>query len=577
MHVQTQQPRHIGLIIALVVMTLFGSLPGLSGIQVIDRDEARYAQASQHMFESEDYVNIRFHDRERHKKPVGIYWAQTLMLKVFGTPSERKIWVHRLPSVIGGLMAVLGLYWAGIALYDRRTAFVAALLLSSSLLFIFESHIAKTDAAICASAVWVMGAVMRLRMEKYKPRQGPYAVILWAALGAAVIIKGPIIPAIFIVSILSAALWDLRMGESIKWLSRCISPLGLCLFGVIVLPWFIMIGKETGGAFYGAAIGGDLAPKLTGGQENHAGYPGYYTLTIFAALWPAALFLLAALSYGLRAARGRLSGAITAQNARWLLCWIIPFWIILELIPTKLPHYPLPLYPAIALLMAGAISSINQYDFFKKTRIIGAVIFFMITISLIFIVAGADTFYGADSPWVFGLGIIIALTALITTFFAVSGHMKHTLIGIFITGLGLSLPTYGLIMPNLNEFRLAPRIMEQMKAENIPLPREGGPLVRSPHFTEPSLVYYLGTNILLGEKADDISEYPHIAGQIWLIDMTRDDANTRVNALKNIADYNHLCLQELTRVNGSNYSKGDDVDLTAFSLTGCTLGSNGPK
>jgi len=89
MNAAISAPRHALIVIALIVLTLIGSLPGLSSMQAIDRDEARYAQASVQMRDSGDYVNIRFHDRERHKKPAGIYWLQTLSLKAFSTPQSR--------------------------------------------------------------------------------------------------------------------------------------------------------------------------------------------------------------------------------------------------------------------------------------------------------------------------------------------------------------------------------------------------------------------------------------------------------------------------------------------------------
>ena len=86
MNAQKSAPRHSLMIIALILLTLLGSLPGLSTLQVTDRDEARYAQASLQMRDSGDYVNIRFHDRDRHKKPAGIYWLQTASLKMFSSP-----------------------------------------------------------------------------------------------------------------------------------------------------------------------------------------------------------------------------------------------------------------------------------------------------------------------------------------------------------------------------------------------------------------------------------------------------------------------------------------------------------
>jgi len=551
-------PRHSVMILILMIVT-----------QVIDRDEARYAQASVQMRDSADYVNIRFHDRERHKKPAGIYWLQTASLKAFSSSNRRDIWVHRIPSVLAGLIAVLGLYWAGLSLYDRRGAFIAALLLSTSILFIFESHIAKTDAALCAASVWVLGAILRLRQTEYRQYHSRYARIFWAALGCAVIIKGPILPAILGTALLSVILWDKIAGHEQKWWPRLISPLGICLFGLICLPWYIMIFKLTDGSFFGAAIGGDLTPKLTGGQEKHGGAPGYYILTIFATFWPAALFLLAGLSYAIRSARKAGPNHISSLDARWLLAWIIPFWIILELIPTKLTHYALPLFPALALLMAGAIISIERQGFFRKTRAIGAIMFFIITTVLIFVIAGADAFYGSESGWLYGLGIIIIAAALFTVISTFKGKMQNALIGCVLTGLGLSIPTYGHIMPNLSELRLALRISETLTAQNIQLPRQGGPLIRSPHFTEPSLIYHLGTNTLLGEKALDFKTYPVAAEHIWIIDMKHNSAKSRVEFIGEMATLNSLCLAEHGQVTGLNYSKGDNVELTLISMEVC--------
>src|SRR5207237_9963352 len=39
-----------------------------------------------------------------------------------------------------------------------------------------------------------------------------------------------------------------------------------------------------------------------------------------------------------------------------LLAWLGAAWIFFELVPTKLPHYVLPLYPALALLGGGALA-----------------------------------------------------------------------------------------------------------------------------------------------------------------------------------------------------------------------------
>src|ERR1041385_5550635 len=60
----------------LIVLSLVAFLPGFFNIPPVDRDEARFAQATRQMIESGDYIDIRFQDEVRYKKPVGIYWLQ---------------------------------------------------------------------------------------------------------------------------------------------------------------------------------------------------------------------------------------------------------------------------------------------------------------------------------------------------------------------------------------------------------------------------------------------------------------------------------------------------------------------
>ena len=59
-----------------LLTALLAFLPGFFQIPPIDRDEARFAQATKQMLETGDYVDIRFQDEVRYKKPVGIYWLQ---------------------------------------------------------------------------------------------------------------------------------------------------------------------------------------------------------------------------------------------------------------------------------------------------------------------------------------------------------------------------------------------------------------------------------------------------------------------------------------------------------------------
>src|SRR6266436_2026372 len=121
----------------LAALCLLLYLPGLASIPLLDRDEARFAQASRQMLETGDFLRIRFQDEARNKKPAGIYWLQAAAVSAFSTPATTAIWPYRLPSLVGGIAAVLLTFGFGAALFGgasekRRIAAIAAVLLASA-------------------------------------------------------------------------------------------------------------------------------------------------------------------------------------------------------------------------------------------------------------------------------------------------------------------------------------------------------------------------------------------------------------------------------------------------------------
>src|SRR5947208_13035129 len=92
------------LLLAALCLCLYG--PGIAAIPALDRDESRFAQATRQMLESGDFLQIRFQDQPRNKKPAGIYWLQAASVGAFSTPAAAAIWPYRLPSLFGATVAV---------------------------------------------------------------------------------------------------------------------------------------------------------------------------------------------------------------------------------------------------------------------------------------------------------------------------------------------------------------------------------------------------------------------------------------------------------------------------------------
>ena len=130
-------------------------LPGFASLPPMDRDEPRFAQATKQMLETGDYVVIRFQDEARNKKPVGIYWMQAAVVSAaghLGMPEARtRIWLYRIPSLLGAMATVLLTYWAARGLGSPGMAFLAGLFMASTILLGVEARLAKTDAVVAAT------------------------------------------------------------------------------------------------------------------------------------------------------------------------------------------------------------------------------------------------------------------------------------------------------------------------------------------------------------------------------------------------------------------------------------------
>ena len=339
-------------------------LPGIFSLPALDRDESRFAQSSRQMLDSGNFVDIRFGQVPRYKKPVGIYWAQAAATAVAGhiqniEGDHSHIWTYRLPSLIGGIAAAWLTYWVGAA-FGAEVGFVAALLMGFSVLLTAEASIATTDAVLLAAILGVQGVLMRVYRAAREGGQVSIRTVLWgwASFAIAVLVKGPVVVGVAgatIAILLAWDFWDRRRAKPaeangapapeqniFRWLKDTRPLLGLPLVLVIVAPWLIAIGFESQGAFFQQSLGHDFAAKLVSGQESHGAPPGYYILLSAVAFWPGILFLLPAI--GMAVTRTK------EPATRFLLAWAAGFWLICEIVPTKLPQYVLPAYPALAVL-----------------------------------------------------------------------------------------------------------------------------------------------------------------------------------------------------------------------------------
>lgn len=529
------------------LVALFAGLPVLMLLPPLDRDESRYAQATSQMLESGDYVDIRFQDEPRWKKPVGIYWMQAAAVAVTSKVENRDIQPYRIPSILGAMMAAAAVAWAGAAMFGQRAGFLAGAMLGATFLLSTEAGIAKTDAMLCGAVTVAMAALARIYLSTRAgeaPRRS-HKLLFWLGLGLSILIKGPIGLIVIAPAMLMLSLWD----RDVKWMRRLGWGWGLPLVALIVGPWAIAITIATDGGFWREAIAGDLAPKIAGGHESHGAPPGLYLLLAFLTFFPAGLLLPAAMSTGWHR---RAEPAI-----RFLVCWLVPAWLIFELTPTKLVHYNLPTFGALALLAAAALTR----PLGKVSRYAGAGLSIAAGLLLATGVVYGLTEFGKSTAqtWATLTIVFAVLAGLIGAFLL----LHRAAVTALIASIVLGVVAHGALAGTLRQLRplsVSPQLQKVLERADLH-PRDGRPgPVAIAGYHEPSFVFLTGRDTELTDAAGAAAALAE--GRPAIVE------ERQAEAFRDAAAAIGVTGRSVGVVNGHNYSQGDDVSLTVYAPPG---------
>ena len=523
---------------------LLAGLPGMIALPTLDRDEARFAQATAQMLESGDFVNIRFQDQPRDKKPIGIHWLQAASVEIASSVEKREIWAYRLPSLAGAMLAAAACAWGAAAFFGARGGMVAGAILGATLILSTEASIAKTDAALCGCITLAMAALGRLygAARGEIPVEGKTTkVLLWLGIAFAVLIKGPIGPMVMGLALL--ALW--AADRDARWMRKLSWGWGLVLIAGVVGPWAMAITVATDGGFWGAALSGDLAPKLTGGHESHGAPPGLHALLTPLLLFPVGLLLPAALVAGWR---GRAKASV-----RFALAWLIPSWIVFEALPTKLPHYPLPLYGALAWLMVAALTE----PLGRWSRWTGALLSLLAAGALAAVALWAGAQYGGQEAggWALAAAILLCAAGVAGAVGLLISAPAFAILSAGLLGLLGHAVLAGGVAPRLDALWVSRAVSAMLDDSDLD-PRDGitpGPVAVA-GYAEPSLVFAVGTETILGgaaEAADALRK-----GQPALVE-AREGAAFRTALGKTKA-------APIATIHGVDYSSGQPVAITLW-------------
>jgi 4-amino-4-deoxy-L-arabinose transferase-like glycosyltransferase/membrane-associated phospholipid phosphatase len=301
-----------------------------------DRDEPRFATAAREMLHRGDWITPTFNGDLRLDKPILVYWLIMSAYSIFGINT----FAARFFSGIAGTMTVVVTYFLARSMFGHRVGLVAGWVLALSPMLVVESKITTADALLVSLLTPAAALMWRVACGKGRLLS---AVGFWILLGLAGLAKGPVALAV----LMSTALVYSAITRSAGWLTRLQPGLGVVILLIIVVPWCWAVQSATNGQFIGPSLQRHVLERSHTPAENHAGFPGYYLVSV--------LLLMSPWGWALPWAFTRLGRKLFVdQRLAFLTAWVIGPLILFEAVRTKLVHYFLPAYPALAILLSAA-------------------------------------------------------------------------------------------------------------------------------------------------------------------------------------------------------------------------------
>ncbi|MCE0484910.1 MAG: glycosyltransferase family 39 protein [Methylacidiphilales bacterium] len=344
------RPWRLGLILVLAVLAF--SAPQAALLPLLDRDEPRFAEASREMLQSGNFIVPTFNHEPRYAKPPLIYWCQAFFFTLFG----ENAFAARLPSILATAGTALLLFFWGVELASECIGMIAGLAYPFCLQTIQQGRVATADALLIffmTLTVYAGWKVITLSGEMRRAEKISTALIvqnyLWGlvlALGftGGFLAKGPeaLLP---LIPMLICA-WRSGGGVYIDLIANFL--LGLCL----VLFWALPAYVDTDGDYWRQGLNEGVGTRMVSGLQGHGATTfGWYLLSLPLYLLT---FWLSALPWSplLVTHRKKIFGGWQPDPLdTYLLLNIALIVLVFSLMVTKLPHYTLPAFPLVALLL----------------------------------------------------------------------------------------------------------------------------------------------------------------------------------------------------------------------------------
>lgn len=362
----------------------------LGATALFDMDEALYATCAREMLGRDNWIVPWFNGELFPEKPPLMFWTMMAGFELFGVTELGA----RFFSAVMGVGTALVAFHLGRILFNLRVALWAGIITASTIIFTISARAATVDSALTFFTAlafltftigWMRGIGAAAPKFEHSALQSPipnpfplsYAIASYACVGVAVLGKGPVgmlLPLAAMGLFLLVSYGWRNLFRSAWWM-RPITA--VVVLAAVAVPWYVLVGIETNWEwpkrfFLEFNLRPFKQPILGHGDVSSFDrflaalvsflYYFYQIPAILVGFFPWSVFLgPTVVDVIQRLRKGKQATKADKEAARWrdgvvlALCWFGVWFVFWSLCKTKLPHYLLPAYPALALLTAGFI------------------------------------------------------------------------------------------------------------------------------------------------------------------------------------------------------------------------------
>ncbi|WP_223466994.1 lipid IV(A) 4-amino-4-deoxy-L-arabinosyltransferase [Pseudomonas sp. GL-RE-26] len=322
----------------LALMALAYLLPlGSHGLWI--PDETRYAQISQGMLLSGNWVSPHFMDVRYFEKPAAGYWMIAIGQALFG----QNLFGVRFASALSTGLSVLLCYLVARRMWNEpRKSFACALLYMSFTVIAASAGYANLDPQF---TFWVSLSLVALWFALDSTSRGQ-RLIAWAVLGLACgmgfMTKGFLAWLLPVLIALPWMIWQKRWRELLVY-----GPVAVVVAIVVSLPWALAVHAQEPD-YWRFFFWHEHIRRFAGDDAQHDAPWWYYLPLLVAFSMPWVALLPPALKQAWQTRR--------QSNIAFLLLWLWMPLFFFSLSKGKLPAYILPCLLPLALLLGHALA-----------------------------------------------------------------------------------------------------------------------------------------------------------------------------------------------------------------------------